>query len=435
MLAVACAVVALAWLATNLIDIEPRPRPPELAVASKSLPDERNGFFDLLGLTTARDAAEMRRAGIEAWSRLQHSPAAAAESRPAPAMSGPPYACPGELHCASHWRRHAAALATQLERHAELGRRCEIAATQFEFEELLATPPSVAAPMAPHALGASACIGWFNARSVVAWHEGDVDAAVRLVANADRMSRQLLVGSRSLIGQAIAWRLSRNTWQTAFALGATDAKLAARLLGVLRPLAPGELDAGRWIPYEAAFHHASVDEMLDKCPTGSTEDEGGWLFGWTCRWRLGMLRNQSHADIDQAWLSSRLAVDGSGQVLTAELVKANEASKSEGLLDALSWRNTIMRMSFDIGRAMYLQYFARAADVELHRAALSLALDMLAAEVPAAQRAAWLTNRTSGTSLHARSTLEGNTLRVVTWQEELRDDTPARDRIQIELPN
>lgn len=440
-LAAACVVVVLAWLATNLIDIAPRPRPPELAVAQKSLTDERNRFFDLLVLTTERDATGLRRAGIEAWSRLLRQPAAAADAdgraadRPVPPMSGPPYVCPGGQQCASHWLRHAAALATQLEKHAELGRRCESVAARFEFEELLASPPSIASPVAPHAVGASACIGWFNARSVAAWHEGDLDATVRLLAEADMMSRRLLAGSRSLVGHAVAWRQVRNTWQTAHAIGVADARLWPGLRGLFRPLATGDLHAKRWIPYEADFQHASVDEMLDRCSTDSAEGEAGWLVGRMCRWRLGMLPNQSHADIDQGWLRTLRAAGAGEQALLTDLIKAREAAESEGMFEALNWRNTVMRMLFDVGRPMYGQYLARAADVELHRAALSLALDMLAANVPAAERAEWLASRTSGTVLHGRHELKGNTLRVVTWQEELHADVPARDRIQIDLPN
>lgn len=428
-------VVLAAWLASNLFDSKPSPRPPELSLAVEQLPSERNDFYALVALLQADPGPDLQRAGRDEWARLQRPDANQPTAVHLPRPSGPPFVCPGQADCGQHWRAHTLELAAQLAGHAELSQRCVAVAADFEFVEVLPPVLTAAAPMASHGVAAATCSRWLGARAVVAWSQGDQAAALRDLVAADRMARKLLAGSRTLIGQAIAWRLARGSWQLVYMLGASDPAFAAQSAALLRPLSEAESTPARWTASEAAFQHAIVDEMLAACAGGASAlipaDDLGELPRWACRTQLGMLPNQTHADLDEAWLSRRAVARSHASL--REALDHRKTAGSEVLSLTKYWRNSFSRILFDVGSPLYLDYLAREIDVDLHREALALALDAVVQQVPAAERPRWIMDRAQRSDLlRNRTVLEGRTLGVRTWQETAGRPN-ERDAIRIEL--
>ncbi len=90
----AALLIATAWVLSNWSDIEPVPRPPELALPTPKVSDERNAFFTLLGLSAplGQDPAAAGRAEwaaqlASAQARAQSAVAGAAASARAPAWT------------------------------------------------------------------------------------------------------------------------------------------------------------------------------------------------------------------------------------------------------------------------------------------------------------------------------------------------------------
>jgi hypothetical protein len=428
------------WLASNLFDSQPSPRIPELTPAAEQLMGERNDFYALVGLFMVEPGPDLQRAGRDEWHRLQQPGEKQSSASQLRAPAGPPFVCPGQSDCSLYWRAHPQELAAQLAGHDVLASRCLAVAADFEFVEVLPAEMGLTAVTTSHAAAASTCSRWLGARAVVAWSKGDRDAASRELLAADGMNRKLLAGSRSLIGQAVAWRATRRTWQLAYLMSANDPIFAARSTGLLRPLSGTESNRGSWIAAEALFQHTALDEMLAACQRDAPVQEVGaeWnpvaeLNGfprWACRMHVGMLPNQSHADIDQAWLS--LSKMARSHAALREALDRRQMG-SEILHWSRYWRNTFSRTLLDVGFDAYPEYLAREADVDLHREVLALALEAVVQSVPAAERPRWILERVQSSSLlRDRVVLEGTVIRVRTWQE-MAGRSSERDLIRIEL--
>lgn len=431
--------LAAAWLASNVIDAEPVPRLFHPNLEARRIAPDQNDFYALVALDLRSTEPDAKRAGQDEWARLQQRGAGQSDAARLTRPSGGPFECPGQGHCGSHWRVHARELQAQLAEHAELGRRCVSLASTFDFEEALPSTLAVTTPMASHGLGASLCSRWLEANAVLAMSRGNSDATWLYLQTADSVARKLLAGSRTLIGQAIAWRVARRTWQTVYLLAGDDPAGAARAIALLRPLSAAEAPRGAWMAAEAAFQHASFDEILAACSRDltSADDEPEWspvnelsgLGRWACRHRVGMLPNQSHADIDRVW-TARVPMAQSEARLREVLASGLPSDRGPHWL-AMYWRNTVARVVFDVGDVSYQEYFAREADVELHREALVLALEARTHQIPRDQRAAWILDRAQRSDrLRGRVEWDGLFIRVKTWQEMIR---PRHERDEIRL--
>lgn len=441
--------VAVAWLASNLIDSAPTTRPQALVLPPVTLAPEQNLFFALLGIT-APVGEQPAEAGRAAWqAQLQRYAAVLVERRadrsglsllPAPAVpsslprpSGPPWACPAEADCPAYWLAHTTELAAQLARSQLIGQRCLQAVTDTpRFDEVLASM-SGTAPLSVHAANGNLCSSWFNANAVVAAARNDRVAALQWLTRSERLSNALLEGSRTLISKMVADSGARRTWQTMATLGVRDPALARDVLPLLQAMSAQAIDPRRWMAYEAAFQHALVDDFRTDCRTEPDPDQAwaapGWLDRVVCRTGLGWLPNLSHTDLDKLWLDALASVDA-GPVAALSVAQVSEPSS---WWRSVAWRNTFSRQAFEQGLTAYAGYRARQADVDLHRQAVALALNV--AGLPASQREAAAQALALSPELRSRSRWAdgGRSLLATTFAEQF-PGFPQRDAIRIAIP-
>lgn len=441
--------VAVAWLASNLIDSPPTPRPQALVLPPVTLAPEQNLFFALLGIT-APVGEQPPEAGRAEWqAQLQRYAAVLVERRagrsgftslPAPAVppslprpSGLPWVCPAEADCPAYWLAHPTELAAQLARSEPIGQRCLQAAVDTpRFDEVLASM-SPSAPLALHAANGNLCSSWFNANAVLAAARDDRAAALQWLTRSQSLSTALLEGSRTLISQMVAASGARRTWQTMATLGVRDPGLARDVMPLLQAMPAQAADSRRWMAHEAAFQHALVDDFRTDCRTEPDPDHAwaapGWLDRVVCGSGLGWLPNLSHTDVDKLWLDALASVDA-GPVAALKAAHAREPSP---WWRRVAWRNTFSRQAFEPGRTAYAGYLARQADVDLHRQAVALALNV--AGLPASQREAAAQAQSLSPELRSRVRWAdgGHTLLAATFAEQF-SGFPQRDAIRIAIP-
>jgi hypothetical protein len=426
------ALLAAAWVVSNWNDADPLPRPPDLLLAAAQLDEANNAFFALVGVH-AQQGRNIAAAGQTVWRssidfaslpQAQKSPEAAgawqrndsdALGEMVPRFSGPPAVCQAnDDDCTAAWIGAADALAAQRVKTATAGARCEALLDEsFEFEEVL--PPRLfpGVPMASHGSGAASCSGWLLSGAVLAWTRGDPALTLQRLAQADRLNRALLAGSRSLIGQVIAWSLSRRGLRVMTELGVRDPALAASMAPLLMPWPDASEAARRWMAVEAAFQQEAFGDVSATCLTTAPTVEpsfGDAMLAWLCRHRIGWHPQRSRQAIDRVWLD-RL------QALRGGLPAAIEQMQGEHSASRLRWRNTIGERLLDLSRPAYGDYLARQADLDLHREAAALALAAQTARIPAAQRAAWSAGQPLSDSARERLAWNeaGTVLQARTW--------------------
>ena len=464
-LAAALLLLMLAWVLSNLRDIDPVPRPNVLALPAPKLPDERNAFFALAGLRAAADK-EPESAGKAAWLARLHfathtTPAAMDAAAPTlvlaerqalgtllPGPHGPPWVCSGNGgDCTQLWIDKADALDTQSKALSIAGQRCErLLDNAFAFEERLPTNFSAAAPIAPHLSNASLCSQWLRIAAVLAWvNKRPTDAAASL-ERADRLSRALLAGSHSLIAQVVALRIARDTLATISTLAARDPAMATALAPLLAPWPDQSLAVKRWIAVESAFQQDMVGQASAECaaPLDLPNDSDATLprlgqsaTAWLCRHRIGWHPERMRAALDNRWLllHERMAA-GLPTTLALEAADAKTA-EAHSVLGLLTWRNTFGNAVLAIGDGAFRSYLARHADLELHREAALLALQ--AAPITPPERAAWTLRQSLSPLAQGRLNWDaaGRTLSARTWQQEYAGGAgfnAERDAIRITLP-
>ena len=441
--------VAVAWLCSNLIDSAPTPRPQALVMPTATLAPEQNLFFALLGIT-APVGEQPAEAGRAEWqNQLQRNATVLAERRagrsgfsllPSPAVpsslprpSGPPWVCPAEADCPAYWLAHTTELTAQLARSEPIGQRCLQAVTDTpRFDEVWASM-SPSAPLAFHAANGNLCSSWFNANAVLAAARNDRVAALQWLTRSERLSNALLEGSRTLISKMVAASGARRTWQTMATLGVRDPGLARDVMPLLQAMPAQATDSRRWMVHEAAFQHALVDDFRTDCRTEPDPDHAwaaaGWLDHVVCGSGLGWLPNLSHTDVDKLWLDALASVDA-GPVAALSAAQVPEPSP---WWRSVAWRNTFSRQAFEQGRTAYAGYLARQADVDLHRQAVALALNV--AGLPADQREAAAQAQALSPELRSRLRWAdgGHTLLAATFAEQF-PGFPQRDAICIAIP-
>lgn len=123
-----------------------------------------------------------------------------------------------------------------------VGQRCEsLLDERFAFEELLPTVFHAAGPMAAHASTAVQCSNWLLSGAVLDWTRHRPVPSVALFVQADRLSRALLAGSRTLVAQMIA------------------------LAPLLAPWPDSVQGVRRWMVTEATFGRTMVSPVLRDC--------------------------------------------------------------------------------------------------------------------------------------------------------------------------
>lgn len=453
-----CMAGATAWVLANREDVPPQPLPPELARPQAQVPDARNVAYALMGLLAedGRDAATAGRAlhvAEQAQATLsfaqRREPAreaayvkalSAAMGRRHLGLQGPPAICAGdEDSCTNSWLSQTDALARQREAARSWGQRCEaLLDAGFEFEEVWPALRSLAEPVATHAGPAAACALWLRSGAVLEWAQGRRDAALQQLRRADALQRGLLQGSHSLLGQAIAWRVSQQVLGTMADLALRDASLAVALQPMLAPPLPdGVAGARRWITFEAQYGNAALDEVLQRClmadeaVPGLKVAPGERAFlrveGWLCRHRIGLHPERTRQLAASRWLALSQAV---GAGWPAAIAQARQPGTP-----GLAWRNTLGELLVQAGAGAYTDHLARQADVNLRHEATRLAVAAAAQKVPADQREAWARRQTVSDTLRPRLRWAdgGRVLTVQTWQEQEGAASPQAHRNAIRL--
>lgn len=457
--------VATAWMLSNRTDIAPRARPAVLQLPAPTLPDERNAFFALVGLTAeaGRDPASvdralwqlnMARAAMPLTERFSATGLAelnrqdeAATGKRLPQVSGAPMYCKeGTVGCVAEWLADPAALAAQRQQMAVSGARCDaLWAPGVGFKERLPSPAHYAANMAPHLPAATQCSRWWRSGAVLAWQQGQPQQALALLKVASRADAALRAGSQSLVSNLVAATITRDLQATLVGLGLRDPALAAQLVPLLQTVSEAAQAAAakRWIASEAEFQQVAIAE-LSECmdpalvprqpPMGWADRQRQKLEGWQCRNRVGFMPERQKAMGDDFWVSVATALDGGLPAAIKHLDSQAALAAQRGW----QWHNTIGHMLFDVAMPSYSSYFRQAADLPLHSEAAVLALVAAAQRVPAAERAAWSQRQPMSAALRDRLRWDesGQGFTVRTWLEEGRTQAiETRNAIRFTWPN
>ncbi len=451
--------VYAAWMLSNLGDIAPQPRPAVLQLSAPTLPDQRNAFFALVGLSAeaGRDAdvvghalwqVNKARAAIPLQDRLKtigfeelNRQEEAATGKRLPDVSGAPLLCKDAAPaCVAEWLAEPAALAAQRKQLAVQGARCDaLWAPGMGFEERLTAPLNFAVNLAPHLSAAMVCSRWWRSGAVLAWQQGQPQLALALLQRAGRLDAALLAGSQSLTSSLVAAAMARNTQATVVGLAMRDPSLALQLAPLLGPIPDAALSAAvkRWIATEAAFQQTATDELAEcvdpasapmQQPAGWTERQLQKVERWQCRNRIGFLPERNKALFDEFWVGVVAALEGGLPAAIGHLERQSALAEQQGW----KWRNTIGHKLHVVTVPAYVNYFRRAADLPLHTEAAALALAASAQQVPAAERAAWAQRQATSATLRERLRWDesGPGFTVRTWLEE-GQKTPIEPRQAI----
>ena len=422
LLSVGLMALVSAWAAFNnrWIDAAPQPVPERLRLATPTVAADSNLFFAFIGLD---DPGPPLQAGQVRWAAFQEGDGS---SQPAsvPWNHLAPMGCgQDEQACVEQWVSQAQALSVQLQVDKVRGERCAaLAAPGLLFEELLTGDTyqtAVNATLSAHTTAANGCVRWLLASAVVAADRGlDAESFGRL-DQADRLMRLQLVGSQTLISNAIAWRAARLQWQTVAALVARHPAWfgphADRLTALLRPLPEQALNAQRWIAAESAFGRMALLSIADECKaTRPDVDEGMNSLEriLSCNLGVGYMPQTTVQAADQLWLE-RLAQNDSNAKQSPAQTRFIEPKVDGGW----RWKNTIGHILISVSQPSWNGYAQKQADVELLRQAAAIAVQM--AGIPSGQREAWLKAQPIDAALRQRIRLSGDgVLLARSWQEK-----------------
>lgn len=439
--------VYTAWMFSNKDDIAPQPRPAVLQLSAPTLPDQRNAFFALIGLSAeaGRDAdtvghalwqinraraaiPQQERVAAKGFEELNRQDAAAAGEH-TPAVSGAPLFCKDATRvCVAEWLAEPRVLAAQRQQLAVQGARCDaLWAPGMGFEERLTSPLNFAVNMAPHVRGATLCSRWWRSGAVLAWQQGQPRRAVALLVQASRLDAALLAASQSLISNMVAVSMARDTQATVVGLALRDPSLALQLAPLLGPTPEAALSAAvkRWIATEAAFQQTATDEWAEcvdpasapaQPPVGWAERQLQRVEQWQCRNRIGFLPERNKALFDAYWAGVAAALDGGLPAAIAHLDRQSALAEQRGW----HWRNTIGHLLHVVALPAYVEHIRKAADLPLHTEAAALAVAASAQQVPPAERAAWAQRQPMSATLRERLRWDesGQGFTVRTWLEE-----------------
>lgn len=436
-----------AWLLSNQDDTVPHTRPVALLVPAPTVPDDKNAFFALVGLSAeaSRDAAaagqvlwqvnlqraaltQRERVGAAGYAEMNRLDAQALGTA-LPAVSGAPLFCQSAAGgCVAEWLAQHEALAAQRQQMAVLGERCDaLFPPGTGFEERLPTPLNYAANVAPHLLGALNCSRWWRSGAVLAWQRGQLRQTLLLLQRTNHLDAALMAGGQSLVANLVVSGMARDTQATVVMLTMLDPSLADQLTPLLQTVAEaGQVAAAkRWIAFESTFQQIATTELAEcmdpaLAPTepilGWTERQRQKLEGWQCRNRVGFMPERNKALADDLWAGITTALDGGLPAAITHIDRQSDLAAQRGL----QWRNTIGHMLQAVSMSAYGTYLRRAADLPLHSEAAALALAAAAQRVPAAERAAWSQRQPMSAPLRERLRWDesGQGFTVRTWLED-----------------
>lgn len=408
-------IVVLAWVASNVVDAEAKPRPAGLTPPAS--PAGSPLFFRIQGLLAPATAASAAAKGLAT-------------------ITGAPLQCRAPDDCVPQLVASVAAVETQLQPHALLGERCQELATDLRYEEPL--PARMTADtLLPSYQGAMQCELWFKGQALRAAAAGDKDGALRPLQAGAGLGRAMASGSPMLIGRMVAAAMLRSHFDAVLAVATLQPAWAADLAPLAGPLPAAALDPRPWIALESAWVHGTVDDLLARCgsadaPTIFGRDGAAGLGDQACRWRIGFLPEMTRQALDAPWLQ---LWDEAGQGLDAALdasIARARTPQPEG--PTLHWRNTVGQVLVAVSAPEMGTYLARIADVDLHRQALALTL--AAAPVPVAERAAWLARQGLPARQRARLGWADGGLRLVVqpWLAELPGNDARRNPFALAVP-
>ena len=433
-LALAVLLLALAWLASNnrWVDARSDAVPSALQVPAVTLPDERNGFFALLGLD-APEGADPAQTGRQRWASGELGQAAPDRLRwpqPKPGDAAASWNCrAADDDCTARWREQTLALQTLMKQHATLGRRCEaLADPGFVMDEPLRQPRAeIMKPADQYVVlailptsGLVQCARWLRLQAVLAQQRVDATALQVALQRSQRLVNGLLSGSRSLTTTLIAWRIAEDHWRMLAALSARQPALTAELIGLAAPLPAEARDASRWIVSEAFSGRQIIRELGLSWREGGLESplENGMERALN-RAGFGFMPRATQQLADQHWLSALEAARAGPLALIGWPLP-----QKERLFD-FAWYNTVGHLLMDVGWSSYADYARRHADLLLHHQAVLLALQ--GASCPPALRAVWLADQAMDEPMRARIRLDGTQQLVVSpWS---RQDASAKPTV------
>ena len=419
----------LAWVAFNnpLADSKPQPRPAQLLEKYRDLPAASNGFFTQIGLLSSA-GEDPAVAGRGFWAKHQYAATQGALPLPRDTV----WACDRLTpDCTSQWLQQGDTLARELQSSAEFFRRCTALADSADYEELTLPMTGAAMPELPRLAPVNLCNKMLRATAVLAAEKGDRVDVVQALTRADHLARLQLAGSHTLIGHAVAWSVARNTWRSAASLAQRHPELAPALVRIAQPLTPAARTAQRWMAYESTFNQSTVHWMASACELPVKEPRGLGDKLW-CNFKIGMLPNATAQAFDQRW-SEILAAGELGMPALLNAPVFTQA-KAASIWSYVHWRNTMGGVLFAVGRAQYLDYLARQADVEMQRQATELALRMAAEHVAAGQREDWLKAQPLPDFVRARLSFDGNVLVAKPWMADVQTgELDARYQIRVPL--
>lgn len=389
-LALVLGVVALAWVASNWRDEAPTPEP------------------ELLRLPHARAASPFFLA-LQALPTPQGVPAG-------------PLTCAPPEDCTRRLAEAAEPIAGQLKPMSPLGERCQAALADPRYEEPRSAEMNLNTPL-PNFQGAANCAKWFRGQALLAAHAGDQAQTLAQLGSSRQLLDAWLAGTESLIGRMVAASMARGHLDAVAAVAGLHPAWSADLQAAAAPWPAAALDARRWIVTERAFTMGTLGPALSTCGDLEGLDTGALLW-LACKSGVGLLPNATRRVMDTLWQQeAERAQQGLDMALDHAVAEA-----AQGATPGLAWRNTAGMRLVDVTRPGWAPYYARQADMELQRLAVTLLLAAQAQQVPAAERQAWLDQQNLPARQRARLQWGegGAVLQVRPWQAEVPGDDPRR---------
>jgi hypothetical protein len=272
------------------------------------------------------------------------------------------------------------------------------------------------------------CSLWFAAQAALASTAGDRERTIGLLRQSQQLSHDLLVGSQTLIGNAVAWRLTQRHYQAVAAIASRQPGWADALQAFAAPLPPEALQPRRWMIAEAAFQHGVFGELAAGCVGAAAQaiPENDWSNRFICWTGLGMLPEATRQELDRMWMAT--IEQGKDGAVAAVLRSPAPPTDAPSWWQLLRWRNSIGSMLIAVAQPAFDGYLPRQANLELNRQTLALALAAQTQQVPPKARVEWLKSQALPPEIQSRIALsdDGSALIARRWGHDTEGQQPIR---------
>lgn len=378
-------VVVLAWVACNgpWADAAPRPTPAELMPRAVALAPERNGYFDIVGIT-APAGEDIHAVGLADWQ--------SGFKREGPRLEWPrPKVLDCEIaksECLAEWRKRAPEMRRWLAETALMGARCEQVRDMAGIEEVPA-PAEVRlddGKRKAFQMRFVPAIGCTLRWTVQALLAASPNEALDALTRADEFARKGLAGGRSLMAKVVFGAALERQWLLVARLAAGEGAAGrARFEPLLRPLSPGSLSPGAWAGSEFQLQRDAIATLRDRDARCRSDDQAEssrhWWTQKLCRTGLGYLPERTEQALEDQWLA-RLATATPDEPVRCEAL--GQSAWQGRLIDAqpYRWSNAFGHILLMVakGGAQYQDYPARQLDLDLLR--LTLRAQLLGEPMP-----------------------------------------------------